>query len=192
MQRHYLKMEVIDVFTLGIIVFIVHLTRTFWCYLCSCSQPSSFQLGFCFLEQVLERVSSSVSAVPSFDDYFAHNMWNSLLELLFHEQVSGIFESFVVEIDLAQIALFRHFALDLLCYKEGAYDSAWHYIGHRWPWSIYCGTAPLPPRVLCDIPDETAKALVDCLVVTIFLAVTTTTASVSMSTCHDGSQRYRL
>ena len=26
-------------------------------------------------------------------------MWNPLLELLFHEQVSGIFESFVVDID---------------------------------------------------------------------------------------------
>ena len=37
-----------------------------------------------------------------------------------------------------------------------------------------CGTeAPLPPRVLRDIPDETVKALVDCLVITIFLAVTT-------------------
>ena len=31
------------------------------------------------------------------------------------------------------------------------------------------------PDVLRDIPDETVKALVDCLVITIFLAVTTTT-----------------
>ena len=110
--------------TIGFIVNIVHLTRTFWCYLCSCSQPSSFQLRLCFQEQVMESVSSSVSGVPSFDDYFAHNMWNPLLELLFHEHVSGIFESFVVEIDLAKIALSCHSALALLCYKEVAYDPA--------------------------------------------------------------------
>ena len=62
--------------------------------------------------------------MPSFDDYFARNMWNLLFEMLFHEQVSGTFEPFVDEIDLAKIALSCHFALDLLCYKEGAYDSA--------------------------------------------------------------------
>ena len=68
----------------------------------------------------MDSLSSSASTVPSFDDYFAHNM----LELHFLEQVSGIFASFVVEIDLAKIALSCHFALDLPCYKEGAYDSA--------------------------------------------------------------------
>ena len=73
---------------------------------------------------MMESLSSSVSAVPSFDDCFAHNMWNPLLELLFHEQVSGIFEYFVVEINLAKIALSCPFALDLLCYREGACDSA--------------------------------------------------------------------
>ena len=72
----------------------------------------------------MDSLSSSASTVPSFDDYFAHNMWNPLLELLFLGQVSGIFAPFVVEIDLAKIALSCHFALDLLCYKEGAYDSA--------------------------------------------------------------------
>ena len=51
-------------------------------------------------------------------------MWNPLLALLFLEQVICIFASFVVEIDLAKIALSCHFALDLLCYKEGACDSA--------------------------------------------------------------------
>ena len=39
----------------------------------------------------------------------------SSVELLFLEQVGGIFKSFVVEIDLAKIALSCHFALDLLC-----------------------------------------------------------------------------
>ena len=72
----------------------------------------------------MESLSSSASAVPSFDDYFEHNMWNHLLELLFLEQVSGIFASLVIVIDLAKIALSCHFALDLLFYKEGAFDSA--------------------------------------------------------------------
>ena len=75
------------------------------------------------LEQVMERFSSSVSTVPSFEDVFSHNMWNLLLKLLFHEQVSGIFEPSVDEIDLAKIALSSHFALDLLRYNEGAYGS---------------------------------------------------------------------
>ena len=44
-------------------------------------------------------------------------MWNSLLELLFHEQISGAFEPFVDEIDFAMIAFSCHFALDVLCYK---------------------------------------------------------------------------
>ena len=35
-----------------------------------------------------------------------------------------MFASFVVEMDLSKIALSCHFALDLLCYKEGGYDSA--------------------------------------------------------------------
>ena len=72
----------------------------------------------------MDRHSSSASTVPSLDDYFEHNMWNPLLDLLFLEQVSGIFASHLVGIDVARIALSCHFALDLLYYKEGAYDSA--------------------------------------------------------------------
>ena len=72
----------------------------------------------------MESHSSSVSTVPSFEDAFAHNMWNPLLDLLFLEQTSSVFVLSVEEIDLAKIALSCHFALDLLCYKEGAYDSA--------------------------------------------------------------------
>ena len=72
----------------------------------------------------MDRLSSSASAVPSIDDYFEHNMWNPLLELLFLEQANGLFASYLVEIDLAMIALSCHFALDLLCYKEGVYDTA--------------------------------------------------------------------
>ena len=66
----------------------------------------------------MDRLSSSASSEPSIDAYFEHNMWNPPLELLFHEQANGIFASYLVEIDLAKIALSCHFALDLLCYKE--------------------------------------------------------------------------
>ena len=68
----------------------------------------------------MDRLSSSASTEPSLDDYFEHNMWNPLLNLLFLEQVSGISASYLVEIDLAKIALSCHFALDLPCYKDGA------------------------------------------------------------------------
>ena len=61
----------------------------------------------------MESFSSSVSTVPSFEDVFSHNMWNPLLGLPFHEQVSDIFEPFVDENDLAKIALSCHFALVL-------------------------------------------------------------------------------
>ena len=72
----------------------------------------------------MESPTSSVSAASSSGENVAHNMWNPLLELLFHEQFSGVFVLFVDEIDLAKIALSCHFALELLCCKEGAYDSA--------------------------------------------------------------------
>ena len=51
-------------------------------------------------------------------------MWKPLLELLFIEQANDIVASYIVEIDMAMFALSCHFALDLLCYKEGAHDSA--------------------------------------------------------------------
>ena len=39
-------------------------------------------------------------------------------------QISGVFVPFVIEIDLAKIALSCHFALYLFCCKEGAHDFA--------------------------------------------------------------------
>ena len=62
----------------------------------------------------MDSLSSPASKAPSIDDFFEHNMWNPLLEILFLEQVSGIFASCLVEIDLAKIALSCQFALDLL------------------------------------------------------------------------------
>ena len=66
----------------------------------------------------------SRSTASSSGESVAHNMWNPLLELLFHGQISGAFEPFIVETDLAKIALSCHLALDLLCYKEGGHDFA--------------------------------------------------------------------
>ena len=72
----------------------------------------------------MESTTSCVSTTSSSDESFAHNMCNPLLELFFHEQSSGAFEPFVDESDLAKIALSCHFALDLLCFKEGVHDPA--------------------------------------------------------------------
>ena len=72
----------------------------------------------------MDRPFSSASTVSSIGDYFEHHVWNPLLELLFLEQANGILASFIMEIDMAMIALSCHFALDLLCYKEGLYGSA--------------------------------------------------------------------
>ena len=100
------------------------------------SQP--FPSGFLLPQTVMDRLSSSASTVPSIDDYFEHNMWNPLLELLFLQQANGIFASYLVEIDLAKIALSCHFAPDLLCYKEEVLASARRCIGHHCPWSSLC------------------------------------------------------
>ena len=110
-----------------------------------CSQPFSL-LYSCFSKQVIDRLSSPASTVPSIDDYFEQNMWNPLLELLFFGQANGIVDSYLVEIDMAKIALSCHFALDSLCYKEGAFDSTYSSIGHHCPWSvlIWCGTIATP------------------------------------------------
>ena len=95
---------------------------------CPCALPvgycrvflllAGFSPWLLFSHQMMDHLSSSASAVPSIDDYFEQNMWNPLLELLFLGQANGILASYLVEIDLAKIALSCHIALDLLCYKE--------------------------------------------------------------------------
>ena len=124
MQRRYLKMGVSAVFTIGFIMFLVFLTCIF---VSSVILLSAFfsRVSLCSSEQAMESPTSSVSTAASFGEYFAHNMWNPLLELLFLEQTSGVIVLYVEEIELAKIALSCHFALVLLCYKDGDHDSAW-------------------------------------------------------------------
>ena len=68
--------------------------------------------------------ASSVSTASSPANLVEHNVWNPMMELLFHVQIGGIFELLVDVIDLARIALSCHFALDILCDKESVHDSA--------------------------------------------------------------------
>ena len=89
---------------------------------CFLSQP--FHSALLYLTCAMESPTSCDSTTSSSNESFAHNMWNPLMELLFHVQISSAFEPFVDEIDLAKVALSCHFALDLLCYKEGVHDSA--------------------------------------------------------------------
>ena len=94
-------------------------------------------------------------------------MWNPFLELLFLEQTSGVIVLYVEEIDLAQIALSCHFALDLLCYKEGGHDNyEWCLIGHHClRIRVYHDVAPLSrwslkPWALADWISSAAQS--DC------------------------------
>ena len=77
--------------------------------------------------------ASSVSTASSSVDFTAHNVWNPMMELLFHVQIGGIFELIVEEVDLTRIALSCHFALDFLCDKAGTRDSALRSSGHLFP-----------------------------------------------------------
>ena len=83
------------------------------------------------LKWAMESPTSCVSITSSSGESFAHNMWNPLMEVWFHEQISGVFEPFVDEIDVAKIALSCHFAPDSLCHEEGDHDFAWRNTGHR-------------------------------------------------------------
>ena len=71
------------VFAIGFTVLFCafHVTYGRVCLLLSASSHWVLaSLGSCFFEQVMDRLSSSASAVPSIDDNFEHNMKNPLLE----------------------------------------------------------------------------------------------------------------
>ena len=125
-QHRYLRMGVSAVFLIGFFVTLTHAFASLVVLLSAFfSAHPLYSSG-----KVMESPTSSVSTASSFGENFAHNMWNPLLELLCHEQTSGVFVLYVEDTDLAQIAPSCHFALDFLCYKEGAYDSVWCFIGH--------------------------------------------------------------
>ena len=119
MQRRYLKMGVRAVFTIGFFVSLSRAYSVFGDFTLSLFFPAHL---LCSSGKAKERPTLSVSTASSLGEYFAHNMWNPLLELLFLEQTSGVIVLFVEEIDLAKIALSCDFALDLLCCKEGGHD----------------------------------------------------------------------
>ena len=115
MQHPFLKIEVsVGFFSSGPpCACAIHVTHTRVFLLLS-----GFPSECLFPQCVMDPLSSSASTVPSIDDYFEHDMWNPLLELLFLEQADGFVASYLVEIDVAKIALSCHFAFDSPCYKE--------------------------------------------------------------------------
>ena len=65
--------------------------------------------------------TSSIFNSSDSADFNEHNIWNPVLELLFHVQVGAFLEEYVDEVDLVRIALSCHFALDVQCDKAEAY-----------------------------------------------------------------------
>ena len=90
--------------------------------LVSCGFALSFPvLTFTTLSwRTVESPNSGVSTASSSGENSAHNMWNPMLDFLFHEQINGIFVPFNEDFDLAKIALSCHLAFYLLCCKEMA------------------------------------------------------------------------
>ena len=95
MQRHFFKIRV-SVVSSYCPLYLLCISRDFLSFV---SFALSFShLGSCSLNHVMDNFSSSASTVPCFDDYFEHNVWNHVLEMIFLEQVGGIFASYLVEI----------------------------------------------------------------------------------------------
>ena len=88
-------------------------TLSFWFL----SLPGSLCVFLLLHSRAMNPLFSSALTATSIADYFEHNMWNPLLELLFLEQANGCVAPFLVEIDVSKIALSCHFALDVVCYK---------------------------------------------------------------------------
>ena len=81
-------------FLIGFYVTLTHALHHLW----FCSQlPFPRDQVVCSSGKALENPISSVSTVSSTGESSAHNVWNPVLELLFHGQISGAFEPFLVE-----------------------------------------------------------------------------------------------
>ena len=66
-------------------------------YLSAIFSRSALHSVWLYLTCIMESPTSCVSTASSFDERLAHNMWNPMMELLFHAQIGGIFEMFVDE-----------------------------------------------------------------------------------------------
>ena len=83
-----------------------------------------FTIGF-----FVPLTNACVSSVFLLSVFFPHastllfRKGNGKTNFVCFHRVRGVFVLYVKEIDLAEIALSCHFALDSLCYKEGGYDS---------------------------------------------------------------------
>ena len=67
-------------------------------------------------------------------DFNEHNIWNPVLELLFHVQIGTFMESHFDDVDLGRIALSCHFALDVLSDKAVVRCPGECSSRHHWPW----------------------------------------------------------
>ena len=133
-QRRYLRMRVGAVFIIGFfvsltyaVVSLVILLSAFLSAHPFCSSGKAMEGPTSFVSKKL-TCARSWTFLSRYGDLrqlkmFAHNMWNPLLKLLFHEHICSILLLSVDEFDLSMIVLSCQFALDLLCYKESAYIS---------------------------------------------------------------------
>ena len=64
-----------------------------------------------------ESNTSSIFTSSGSVDFNEHNIWNPVLELLFHVQVGHSWKHISMKSNLVRIALSCHFALDVLCDK---------------------------------------------------------------------------
>ena len=139
MLCHFHQKGVSIMFTIGFIVFFFFfltfyvLFWTFCVFLLWAFIASSNKWWTAFLHppppyRVLTTTSHTTCGILS---------WNCFSS----SRLAAFSHPFKFEIDLPKIALSCHFALDLLCYKESAYDPAWRFTGHYCPWTsfILCG-----------------------------------------------------
>ena len=119
-QHRHLRTGVSDVFFIGFCVTLTHALRH-----CGFALSSLFRAAFpsctapgCSSGEAMESPTSCASTASSSGKSFAHNMWNIILDLLFHEQIGCVFCTFRRRNRLGQNCTLLSFALDVLCHKE--------------------------------------------------------------------------
>ena len=97
-QHRHLRTGVSDVFFIGFCVTLTHALRHCGFALSSLFRaafPSSCTVPGSSSGKAMESQTSCASTASSSGKSFAHNMWNRILDLLFHEQIGGVFVLFV-------------------------------------------------------------------------------------------------